>query len=323
MTTINLFTHFTDLSLQKSAKKIFKCCDCNDKFQSLNVLYKHILNKHGNNIPENTPVEQYYFNRRRNMAHGPLCVICKKKYTEWNPKTCKYHRFCSEECRKKAGELFKKNYRSKNGKDQDISDPDYQRKLIRGRRISGVYKFSKGGEIEYNSSYERHFLDYLDNVLGFTVNEIEKCPIEFKYKWTDPDTKEEKILLYIPDYYMRDFNLIIEIKDGGDNPNMHPKIQRIDKSKEKCKDAAVIMSKSYNYIKIVNKDYDDFNTILEELRDRKFNESSDNKLIISIPEEVYKLKTNKFLQEINNLMTFSWSSHNDKSITMKHRENQI
>ena len=295
---VNLFSFLTDSNTAISKPKVYKCCDCRMKYQSVNVLYKHILNEHRDNIPDGIPVEQYYFNRKRKISHGPLCVICKKHFTEWNPKTCKYHRFCSDECKKKAGELFHKNYRAKFGKDYTINTPEQQQKLQNGRRIAGVYKFTTGGEIKYGSSYESHFLDYFDRVLGFKFKDIERCQLIFYYNWVNPDTEKEETHFYMPDYYMPEFNLIIEIKDGGSNPNMHPKILKIDKSKEACKDAAVINSKAHNYIKICDKDYVEFNRVLELLRDRTFDDKDDEKWIICIPKGVHGIGMKQFFNMI-------------------------
>ena len=59
--------------------------------------------------------------------------------------------------------------------------------------------------------------------------------------------------------------LEIEIKDGGDNPNMHHKIQDVDKVKEKLKDG-VMVGNHYNYLKIVNKENKKFLDYLEQAK---------------------------------------------------------
>ena len=66
--------------------------------------------------------------------------------------------------------------------------------------------------------------------------------------------------------YTPSLNLEIEIKDGGDNPNTHHKIVDVDKVKEKLKDEVVVSSKSFHYIKIVNKEYKRFFQFLERLK---------------------------------------------------------
>ena len=75
---------------------------------------------------------------------------------------------------------------------------------------------------------------------------------------------EGKKHFYIPDVFIPSLNLEIEIKDGGDNPNTHPKIMAVDKVKEQLKDA-VMADKAvpFNYIKIVNKEYKKFFKYLE------------------------------------------------------------
>ena len=75
-------------------------------------------------------------------------------------------------------------------------------------------------------------------------------------------------------------NLEIEIKDGGDNPNNHPKIQNVDKEKERLKDN-LMKSRGipFNYVKIVNKDHKRFLEFLEEAKVRTLN-NDDTKIIM-------------------------------------------
>ena len=77
-------------------------------------------------------------------------------------------------------------------------------------------------------------------------------------------------------------NITIEIKDGGDNPNKHPKIIAVDKVKEKLKDEAVIKSKSYNYIKITNKEYENFIKLVGILKERNLSDDKTYQPIIIV-----------------------------------------
>ena len=61
-------------------------------------------------------------------------------------------------------------------------------------------------------------------------------------------------------------NLEIEIKDGGDNPNMHHKIQDVDKVKERLKDEVMSNNGTFNYLKLVNKENKRFFDMLEKLK---------------------------------------------------------
>ena len=69
---------------------------------------------------------------------------------------------------------------------------------------------------------------------------------------------EGKNRFYIPDFFIPSLGLEIEIKDGGTNENKHHKIQEVDKKKEKLKDDVLNTQKNFDYIKIVNKNYDEF-----------------------------------------------------------------
>jgi len=88
--------------------------------------------------------------------------------------------------------------------------------------------------------------------------------------------KEKKF--YIPDFFIPSLDLEIEIKDGGDNPNMHHKIQKIDKEKEKLKDEVMMSQNTFNYIKIVNKNYEPFFEFLFKMKER-LSDNNDGKPI--------------------------------------------
>jgi hypothetical protein len=229
------------------------------------LLYKHVGTIHADHIPSDNTVRQYCFNRRNNKTFQ-LCTICKKNKTEWNEETGKYNRLCKDPaCRKKSAELANENLKRKTGKDRSerMSDPDVQREMQYNRSISGSYTMrDKITVIKYMGSYELDFLQFYDiEFLGNPVDLLE-CPITFEYLYDGAKH------FYIPDYYIPTLNLIIEIKEGGDDPNNHPKYQEIDKAKEKLKDQAIIQSGKYNFIKVVNKDYTDFINAISILRER-------------------------------------------------------
>jgi hypothetical protein len=253
--------------------KRYKCPCCVAEFNSDISLYLHVGIKHRDDIPENVTVKQFCFNKRRNKEYQ-ICYICKTNKTDWNEAACRYNPICnSTECKLEARKRFKDNFKKKNGKDQDISDPEIQKNMLFNRKNSGVYKFKDGGEIRYMSSYEKDFLEFYELDLKLPSNSIEECCIYFSYKYKG---KEHK---YIPDYYIREYNLIIEIKSQETN---HPKLVAIDKETEKLKDIAVVKSNSHNYIKVINKDYKHFTDLIEVLRSSHLNGKlkKDDKFII-------------------------------------------
>jgi hypothetical protein len=122
--------------------------------------------------------------------------------------------------------------------------------MLAARSISDVYVWSdRVHKFPYTGTYERSFLEFLDAFEFSPEDLMAPSPHTFYYMY------EGKKHFYFPDFFIPSLNLEVEIKDGGDNPNMHHKIQDVDKVKEKLKDE-VLSSKSipFNYIKIVNKD---------------------------------------------------------------------
>ena len=106
---------------------------------------------------------------------------------------------------------------------------------------------------------DKNFLEFLDLVMDFDASDI-MSPSPHTYYYT----YEGKQHFYIPDFFIPSLNLEIEIKDGGDNANQHPKIQAVDKVKEALKDEVMrTNSNTFNYLKITNKDNKKFFKYLE------------------------------------------------------------
>lgn len=232
------------------ATYVIKCKFCGKVIKDEELYAEHIVRKHPEQvIPGMTPRQFVYYLRTGKTAG--TCVMCKKD-TKWNEKTCKYHRFCEDpRCKEKYRNVFKNRMISKYGKITLLNDPAQQKKMLAARKISGIYQWSdRIHEFGYTGSYERNFLEYLDKILEFSpLDLMSPSPHTFWYIYNG------KRHFYIPDFFIPSLNLEIEIKDGGDNPNRHHKIQGVDKVKESLKDE-IMMSKNtpFNYIKIVNKD---------------------------------------------------------------------
>ena len=246
--------------------KLFKCPNCNDKYEQLPDLLSHIEDEHKDSIPKDQSAAQYYYMTKTGKTHGN-CVVCKRE-TKWNDVTGKYHRFCGRpECKEKYREVFKNRMIGTYGKVSLLEDPEHQKKMLANRSISGKYKWSDGKEIIYTGTYELDFLKFLDLFMGFSSDDIiAPSPHTYYYKYNG----EKKF--YMPDFFIPSLNLEVEIKDGGDNPNMHHKHQAVDKVKEKLKDEVLMSQKDFSYIKVVNKKYDNFiNTLIEMKKHLKDN----------------------------------------------------
>lgn len=241
------------------------CPLCEEKYTKIEALHSHIEEEHSDNIPEGYSPQQYLYFMKTGKTCGH-CVQCKQE-TGWNETTGKYKRFCDNpKCKDQYRELFKQRMVGKYGKTTLLNDPNHQRKMLANRHISGKYVWTDGTEKTYTGSYEHDFLRMLDLFMNFDSDDVmTPSPHTYYYMYNN----EKKF--YIPDVYIPSLNLEIEIKDGGDNPNMHGKIQAVDKVKEKLKDDVMASQKEYGYIKVVNKNYDNFFKYLLDMKKKVAN----------------------------------------------------
>lgn len=216
--------------------------------------------EHGKSLGD-LPAAQVYFNMKNKKDHG-LCIICRKP-TPFNLTTEKYERLhtgvCTETYRKQFVERMKKKY----GKEHLLDDPAKQVEMLKSRKISGVYEWSRNPniKIDYTGSYEKDFLEFLDLFMNWDdPNDIcSPSPVIVDYK----DENNESHF-WIPDYYIKSLDLLIEIKGstpqdsqyGSNNSNTHEYRQR-ELKKEVFKDQAA-KHIPQKYIKIVDKDYSKF-----------------------------------------------------------------
>ena len=267
------------ISLQtaRSEKNIYRCPDCFRRFAKYDILSDHVKKDHDALIPKDWSVDRYIFNKKYNKTHG-TCVICKKE-TQWNQEKRRYERYNDDKCRGIAREQFKKNALRKLGTENPAADPEHQIKAIAGRSYSGKYTFKDGGEIGYSSSYEQDFLKFIDEEMHISSSEVEQCEIIFNFVF------DGKLRFHIPDFYLPSYNLIIQIKDGGTNPNGNSNIQTTGRDRQKLADKSIIDNGCYNYIKIVNKNYAEFIVLMKTLDERRLSSNNESgEVIIIIPE---------------------------------------
>lgn len=230
----------------------YKCPVCNMRFKSLSAWGAHLARIHPTEKPQGYSDARYFYYCQTGKTEG-RCIQCHKP-TDWNEETGKYNRYCNNpKCKEEYCKMAKQRMVDKYGKTHLLNDPNKQREMLSHRKISGLYTFQDGGKVEYVGSYEKDFLATCDYVLGLKSSDIiAPSPHNYIYMY------EGKPHVYIPDFYIPNFNLEIEVKDGGDNPNKHHKIQEVDKVKEKLKDDIMLANKSVLYFKVVNKTYTDF-----------------------------------------------------------------
>lgn len=227
-----------------------KCRICGDNFTDLDDLLYHYETEHKDMIPKDYTPARYYYYLKTDRDHG-TCPICHKD-TEWNEEARRYNRFCpNPKCHDKYVEIFRQRMIGKYGKITLLKDPAQQKKMLANRKISGTYIWSDGSEKTYTGTYEKDFLQFLDIFMNMDSKDVETPSPHIYYYEYEGETK-----FYFPDVFVYPWVAEFEIKDGGDNPNMHGKIQAVDKEKEKLKDQVLMSQKEFNYIKITNKIYD-------------------------------------------------------------------
>ena len=258
------------------ANKRIHCKFCDAYFMTIEDYAAHLEKSHSDLLPKDMTPKQYAYFLITGRDRG-VCMVCKGK-TPWDEKTTKYKRLCTQKyCHDKYVEMFRERMTNKYGKTTLLNDPEQQKKMLANRKISGVYTWSRDPrfKIPYTGQYEKAFLSFLDYIMEMDADNImSPSPHVYYYEY------EGKKHFYIPDVFIPSLNLEIEVKDGGDNPNTHPKIQAVDKVNEKLKDE-VLCSKSipFDYIKIVNKDHKRFFEYLEKSNKREL-DGTKNKIII-------------------------------------------
>lgn len=243
-------------------QKKYKCPYCDKRFVRAK-LHIHIQNEHEDLIPEGYTALRVAFNTINHKTEGH-CIMCGA-VTDWNEDKGRYERLCSnpkchEEYKKMVAERTKKKY----GTERLQTDPEYaeyvQRKALAGRKMHGEYKFADGGVIEYFGSYEKKFLQFMDQVMHCKSEDILAPAPSIKYMYNGEQH------LYIPDFYYIPYNLIIEIKDGGSNPNNHPHRTGEDELKLRCKEEAIKQLNEFSYVRVVNNDFGQVLSIMAVLK---------------------------------------------------------
>ena len=255
-------------------ERTFKCPYCPNKY-TRPKLVDHVEKVHSDMIPEGYSAARIVFNHINKKEHG-RCVQCGKE-TSWNEQTWKYNRYCSQKCideyKKIRDERMMKTY----GKTNLLNDPEHQDKMLKGRKISGTYKFKDGGIRSYCGSYEKKLLEFYDKVLNVRSEDIQTPGpvVEYEYKG--------ETHFWITDLYYIPANLVHDVKDGGSNPNTRDMPDY--RAKQEAKEDAISKLNKYNYIRLTDNNFQQLLLILAELKEQLMDES-DPQYIIRINESM-------------------------------------
>ena len=243
----------------KKYKKRYKCPYCEERLDR-NKLPSHIDKKHPEMIPEGYTASRVAFNtiNKKTIGH---CIICGKE-TNWNENKCRYERICNDpKCKKEYIKMTEERLKKARGitKKEMLSNPDFQNKMLKGRSISGTYKFSDGGKLEYVGSYEKNFLEFMDKFLKVKSSDIQAPGPTIEYYY---DGKKH---FWITDYYYIPYNLVLDIKDGGKNPNNREMPEY--RAKQRAKEKAISQLGEYNYIRLTDNQFDQLIEIMLDLKE--------------------------------------------------------
>ena len=222
------FMYITE-NTKKSKGKRYKCPFC-DKRDYKEELVNHIEKEHESLIPADSTAARLVFNIANKKDHG-TCVCGCGRETAWREDLWRYDRYATPQCKEKYSKEMKQRMVNKYGKEYLLDDPEMQNKMLAGRSISGVYKFSSSGQMNYVGSYERKFLEFCDKVMNYKSYDIEQPGPTIEYVF------EGKKHIWITDFYIPSANLVLDIKDGGENPNTRD--MKTYRLKQNAKEAAL------------------------------------------------------------------------------------
>lgn len=241
-------------------------------------LIRHIEKDHEDIIGDMS-AEQFLYDKTH--PGSGKCIVCGNK-TDWNEKTGKYHRLCSNpRCKEEMRAKFKKNMIRVHGKVSLLDDAAHQAKMLANRSISGTYVYSDGTKFTYTGSYEHKAIEFMDKVLHCSSKDIIMPGPVIDY--TDQYGNSRQ---WITDIYYVPYNLIIEVKDGGDNPNNRQMDEY--RAKQVSKEAELIKLGEYNYLRLTDNKFVQLMEVLALLKDQEINEpNTDNKVIRINESAVY------------------------------------
>ena len=246
------------------------CPYCHKYFPKKALAVEHIYKLHSAELQQSgmdAPQALYF------STHGTLhgkCMACGKP-TEWSTKLGKPYKMCGDPaCRQKLRDAALKNHIKVYGKATLLNDMEHQKEMQKHRPTAGKYQFKDGGYVDYLSKPEKNFLQFCDKIMDFTSNMIQNSPETFVYY--DPVTKTNR--QYDPDFYLPDYNLIVEIKDGGSHTNTNPAFVKETKYKVALKDEVMRNQTKYNYIKITDQSYGPFVELLYRIIDEDYDSNT-------------------------------------------------
>ena len=258
----------------KTGKK-YKCPYC-DYHNTRTNLIDHVNKEHEDLIPEGYTAARAVYDFINGKNYG-ICMICKQKVYTWNDKINRYNNLCDNpKCRAEVRRIALERHIKVYNKPTLLGDPEQQEKMLANRKISGTYTFSDGGKITYTGKYEKNALEFMDTVLNIPSKDIQAPGPVLEYEYNGETHK------WITDIYYIPANLLIEIKDGGSNPNKRS--MPIYREKQLAKEEMITNLGTFNYIRLTNNDFSQLLAIFAEIKDEALT-NENPKAMIRVNEE--------------------------------------
>lgn len=256
--------------------KRFTCPYCGKKYTRDNLV-THFEKVHDKDLPDGfTPLRMaFHVVNRKGIEYRRPCRICKLP-TDWDENKGRYNFLCNKKsCHDAWVEQMKNTMGDKMGSNRPTATPEGLDKMLKSRKISGEYKFRDGGIKTYTGSYERKALEFMDKVLERKSEDIETPGPILEY------TMDGSLHYYIPDIYYIPYNLIIEVKDGGNNPNGKTMIET--RKRQMAKEKYIIEKTDYNYLRLTNNDFSQLLDVFADLKMHLVEDDSDR--VIHVNED--------------------------------------
>lgn len=304
----------TVITIHPKYVKKYKCPYCEKRLER-GELIDHIDKQHSDMIPENYSSTRVVFNLINKKTQG-RCVICGKE-TDWNEDKARYERICNRpQCKKAyidqtADRLYKKHGKTK----QDfLNDPKFQEKMLQNRSISGKYKFRDGGILPYVGSYEKNFLQFMDQFFHVKSSDLIAPGPVIDYNFNG------KTHQWITDFYYEPYNLVFDIKDGGSNPNTREMNEY--RAKQIAKEKAIKDMKQYNYIRLTDNQFDQMIELMLELKENLIDTpvNTTRKVIIRVNEGVSSVLNKNHKQKGSKKLSFFKKVSISENVISKYKE---
>lgn len=245
-------------------KKVYKtsikyhCPFCDEKYPRMELI-EHVEKEHSALIPENYTATRVVYEAINKTDHG-TCMICKKNVYTWNEKISRYNNLCDNpKCREEVRRIALERHMRVYNKPTLLDDPMQQEKMLSNRHISGKYKYSDGTLFTYTGKYEKATIEFMDKVLNIDSKDIQMPGPVLDYDFNGETHS------WITDIYYIPANLIIEVKDGGNNPNKRE--MPVYRGKQLAKEVMITNLGRFNYLRLTN---NNFAQLLEALAEIKY-----------------------------------------------------